>query len=145
MAYAMHLGAGQAAVRQTSWRAGSRRLGATLWLVQGILAAVYLLSGSMKLALPLEMLTAQMPVPGVFVRFLGLAEFSAAFGLILPGLVRIRPVLTSLAASGLVIIMAGATVITVAIGGGATALMPFVLGVLAAFVAYGRTRLAPQR
>jgi hypothetical protein len=56
---------------------------------------------------------------------------------------RIRPGLTPLAAAGLVVIMIGATVLTLATAGFATALMPLVVGLLAAFVACGRWRLAP--
>jgi uncharacterized membrane protein YfcA len=66
-------------------------------------------------------------------------------GLILPGLVRIRPSLTPLAAAGLVIIMIGATVITLVGGDLLAALIPLAVGLLAAFVAYGRWRLAPHR
>ena len=80
-----------------------------LWIVQGLLALIFLFTGGMKLALPLEELTAQLPLPGWFVRFLGVAEVLGAIGLILPGLLRIRPGLTPLAAAGLVIIMIGAT------------------------------------
>jgi hypothetical protein len=68
-----------------------------------------------------------------------------AIGLILPGLLRIRPGLTPLAAAGLVIIMLGATVLGVASGSVAMTLIPLGVGVLAAFVAYGRWRLAPHR
>jgi uncharacterized membrane protein YfcA len=58
----------------------------------------------------------------------------------------VRPGLTPLAAAGLVIIMIGATVITLAGGDVASALIPLVVGLLAAFVAYGRWRLvAPRR
>ena len=66
-----------------------------------------------------------------------------ALGLILPGLTGIRPGLTPLAAAGLVSIMAGATVVTLAMGGPA-ALIPAVVGLLAALVAYGRWRVAPH-
>jgi len=72
-------------------------------------------------------------------------EVLGALGLILPGLLRIRPGLTPLAAAGLVIIMIGATVLTFAADGFAMALPPLVVGILAAFVAYGRWRLAPHR
>ena len=109
-----------------------------LWIVQGLLALIFLFAGSMKLVLPLEVLTAQMPLPGLFVRFIGTAEVLGAIGLILPGLLRIRPGLTALAAAGLVIIMIGATVLTLAIGNVAAALISLVVGLLAAFVAYGR-------
>ena len=109
-----------------------------LWIVQGLLALLFLFSGGMKLVLPLEALTEQMPLPGPFVRFIGVAEVLGAIGLILPGLLRIRPGLTPLAAVGLVIIMIGATVLTLAGGEVVLALIPLVVGLLVAFVAYGR-------
>ncbi|MBA3331289.1 MAG: DoxX family protein [Actinobacteria bacterium] len=116
-----------------------------LWIVQVLLALLFLFTGGMKLVLPIEELTAQTPLPGPFVRFIGVAEVLGAIGLILPGLLRIRPGLTSLAAAGLVIIMIGATVITPMVMDAALALIPLVVGLLAAFVAYGRWRLAPLR
>ena len=116
-----------------------------LWIVQGLLAAVFLFSGGMKLVLPLEMMTGPVPLPGLFIRFIGVCEVLGAIGLIVPGLLRIRPGLTPLAAAGLVIIMVGATVITLIGGDVALALIPLAVGLLAAFVAYGRWRLAPLR
>ena len=116
-----------------------------LCIVQGLLALIFLFSGGMKLVLPLEKLAGPVSLPGFFLRFIGVCEFLGGLGLILPGLLRIRPGLTPLAAAGLVIIMIGATVVTAAGGGGVLALIPFVVGLLAAFVAYGRWRLAPPR
>ena len=116
-----------------------------LWIVQGLLALIFLFSGGMKLVLPLEKLTGPMPLPGLFVRFIGVAEVLGALGLVLPGLLRIRPGLTPLAAAGLVIIMIGATVVTLAGGMVAVALMNVVVALLAALVGYGRWRLAPYR
>ena len=114
-----------------------------LWIVQGLLALLFLFTGGIKLVLPLEVLTEGSPLPGWFVRFLGVAEVLGAIGLILPGLLRIRPGLTPLAAAGLVIIMIGAIVFTLASGDVASALIPLVVGLLSAFVAYGRWRLGP--
>ena len=115
-----------------------------LWTIQVLLALLFLFAGSMKWIQPIEEMTKQVPnMPGWFLRFIGLAEMLGGLGLLLPGLLRIRPGLTPLAAVGLVIIMIGGTVVTVMIGGGAMALIPLVVGILAAFVAYGRWRLAP--
>jgi hypothetical protein len=116
-----------------------------LWIVQGLLALVFLFAGGMKLVLPLEALQGDMPLPGLFVRFIGVAEVLGALGLILPGLLHIRPGLTPLAAAGLVLIMIGATVLTLASGAVAPALIPLVVGLLAAFVVYGRWWLMPHR
>ncbi len=116
-----------------------------LWIVQGLLAALFLFAGGAKLVLPLDQMAGPVALPGWFLRFLGVAEVLGALGLILPGLLRIRPGLTPLAAAGLVIIMIGATVVTLAGGMVAVALMNLVVALLAAFVAYGRWRLAPQR
>jgi hypothetical protein len=116
-----------------------------LWVVQGLLALLFLFAGGMKLVLPLEALKGPVALPGPFLRFIGVAEVLGALGLILPGLLRMRPGLTPLAAAGLVLIMIGATVLTLASGDIAMALIPLVVGLLAAFVAYGRWRLTPYR
>ena len=113
-----------------------------LWIVQVLLALLFLWAGGIKLVLPVEEMTKQMPVPlpGLFLRFIAVCEVLGAIGLILPGLLRIRPGLTPLAAAGLVIIMIGATALTLAGGDVALALIPLVVGFLSAFVAYGRWR-----
>lgn len=116
----------------------SRFLSGTLWTIQVLLAFLFLSSGGLKLVLPIEAMTKQVPLPGQFLRFIGVCEVLGAFGLVLPGLLRIRQVLTPLAAAGLVIIMTGATALTLASAGLALAMMPLFVGVLAAFVAYGR-------
>jgi len=110
----------------------------TLWVIQGLLAALFLFAGSMKLILPIEAMAGPVSLPGWFLRFIGVAEVTGAIGLILPWLTRIQPRLTPMAASGLVIIMSGATAITVIGGPAATAAVPFVVGLLAATVAYSR-------
>ena len=109
-----------------------------LWIIQGLLALLFLFTGGMKLVLPIEVMTQQMPMPGWFLRFIGVSEVLGAIGLILPGLLGVRPGLTPLAACGLVVIMIGATVLTLVAIGVATALIPLVVGLLSAFVAYGR-------
>jgi len=114
-----------------------------LWIVQGLLAALFLFAGVMKFIMPIEEMTKEVPLPGLFLRFIGLAEVLGGLGLVLPGLLRIRPGLTRLAAAGLVIIMMGATVLSLVTMGVVAALIPFLVGLLLVFVAYGRWRLAP--
>jgi len=116
-----------------------------LWIVQGLLATLFLFAGGAKLVLPLDQMAGPVPLPGWFLRFIGVAEVLGALGLVLPGLLRIRPGLAPLAATGLVIIMIGATIVMWAGGMVAVALMNLVVTLLAAFVAYGRWRLAPYR
>jgi DoxX-like family len=82
-------------------------------------------------------------LPGLFLRFIGVCEVLGAAGLILPSLLRIRPALTPVAAAGLVIIMIGATTVTLIGLGAAQAVFPLIVGALATFVAYGRSRIAP--
>jgi hypothetical protein len=120
-------------------------MNSALWIVQGLLAGVFLFAGGIKLVQPLEKLAGPIPLPGLFMRFIGVAEVLGALGLILPGLLRIRPGLTPLAAAGLVIVVIGATAITLAGGDVLPALIPLAVGLLAAFVVYGRWRLAPHR
>jgi uncharacterized membrane protein YphA (DoxX/SURF4 family) len=123
----------------------SRNAGLMMWIVQGLLALIFLFAGGMKLVLPIQALTAQSSLPGLFLRFIGVCEVLGALGLILPGLLHIQEVLTPLAAAGLVVIMIGATVITASGANAAAAIVPLTFGLLLAFLGYGRWQLAPRR
>ncbi|HSU33979.1 MAG TPA: DoxX family protein [Bryobacteraceae bacterium] len=112
-----------------------------LWSAQVLLAALFIFAGVMKFVMPLQEMVKGSSLPAWFLIFVGVAEILGGIGMIVPALLRIWPVLTPVAACGLVIIMAGATVISVPMG--AIALLPFSAGALAAFVAYGRWRLKP--
>ncbi|HEY3042577.1 MAG TPA: DoxX family protein [Vicinamibacterales bacterium] len=116
-----------------------------LWIAQVLLALIFLFAGGAKFVMSVEQMNAgaPMPLPGPFLHFIGTCELLGAIGLIVPGLLRIRPGLTPLAAAGLMIIVSGATVITLAGGQGALALIPLAVAILAAFAAYGRWRLSP--
>ena len=136
---------GQQAMRSSSESHRQHRaMTIALWSVQVVLALIFLFAGSMKLILPIEVMTAQMPLPGLFLRFIGVCEVAGALGLILPGLTRIQRGLTPLAATGLVVIMVGAVVLTFASEGVIWAVVPLVVGALAACVAYGRRSWAAR-
>ena len=115
-----------------------------LWIAQALLALLFLMSGVSKLFSPVELLGDQFaPLPGMFMRFIGAIEVLGAVGLILPALLRTLPVLTPLAAAGLLIEMMAATIFTLIYVDPSLALFPVVAAVLCGFVAYGRWRIAP--
>lgn len=123
----------------------ARGLHIGLWIVQGLLGAAFLMAGGMKLFSPIEVLTAQMPwmqgAMGSLVRVIGASEVLGALGLILPAATRIQPRLTALAAAGLTVVMTLAVATHITRGEGFAP--PLVLGLLAAFVAWGRGVKAP--
>ena len=130
---------------ESSKQSQGKKLYVALWVIQGALALLFLFAGGMKLVLPIAPMAKQAGLPGGFLRFIGVVEVLGGIGMVLPGIARIRTGLTPLAASGLVIIMIGATWITIARVSLVSALIPFVVGLLAALIAYGRWRLAPLR
>lgn len=114
-----------------------------LWTLQILLAALFLFAGGAKFVMPMDQVSQQTHLPVWFIHFIGVAEVTGAAGLILPRLLKIKHGLTPLAAAALVVIMIGATVVTLQGPSPAGALIPLVTGILCAFVAYGRWRLAP--
>jgi uncharacterized membrane protein YphA (DoxX/SURF4 family) len=121
-----------------------------LWILQILLALLFLFAGITKLVLPTEVLTSMGPpnaiqFSGLFLKFIGVVETLGALGLILPGIFRRQQHLTPLAAAGLVIVMIGAVITTIMGVGVSMAISPLVVGLLCAFVAYGRWKLSPLR
>lgn len=114
-----------------------------LWIVQILLALLFVFSGVMKFVMPYADMIKDAPVvlPYAFFLFIGVCEILGGIGLVLPWLTKIKTGLTPLAATLLVIIMVGATVIT-AMGSVAMAIIPLIVGSLCAFVAWGRSRAA---
>lgn len=115
-----------------------------LWTAQVLVALLFLFAGSMKFIMPAEKMQ-QGPIvfPLAFMYFIGLCECLGALGLVLPGLTRVHTELTPLAAAGLTVIMIGATTVTVLGMGVVAAIVPAVVGFVAAWIAYGRTRIEP--
>ena len=121
-----------------------------LWIVAGLMAAIYLLSGFGKLLVPRERMAAMGDAsrwvldfrPGTL-KAIGALEILGAIGLILPALLDIAPILVPLAASGLTLIMAGAVILRIRRGERKTALVDATYLALTAFVAIGRFAWVP--
>lgn len=118
-----------------------------LWILQVILAAMFLMAGFTKVSTPLADLTTMMPwtadVPLAMVRFIGASEILGALGLLLPSLLRIKPVLTPVAAAGLVTVMVLAALFHATRAEFAAIGFNVVLALLAAVVAWGRFKKVP--
>jgi uncharacterized membrane protein len=113
-----------------------------LWFAQGFLALFFIFaSGAPKLVLPAEALPMPIPLPQAFVWFVGACEVLGGLGLILPGLARIQPRLTSVAAACLVALTLCAATYQLVANQPANAVFALAIGLIAAGVAYGRIRV----
>ena len=117
-----------------------------LWTLQVLLGLfMALVSGLPKLILPIDALPMPIPIPGPLLVLVGAAEVAGGLGLILPGILKIRPGLTPLAAAGLGLVAIGGTVYQLAAGEPGNAVFAATIALLCAFVGYGRWQLAPHR
>ena len=124
----------------------SKAMNISLWAVQIILAVAFGIAGVSKSFSPIPDLAAQLGWPGdipeILVRFVGVSELSAAIGLLLPSLLRIKPKLTVWAAIGLVVVMTLALVFHITRGEMFAIPINLGFGLLALFVAWGRSKKA---
>lgn len=116
-----------------------------LWILQVLLALLFIFAGVMKFVMSVEEMNAHatVPLPGLLLHFIGVCEVLGGIGLLLPSLLKVKPGLTPLAALGLAIITGGATVLNLMGPVKVMAAYPFVVCLLCLFVAYGRWRLKP--
>ena len=124
----------------------NRKLNVALWIVTGILAIVFLVASSTKVFAPKEKLAGMGGAasrwvedfsPGAL-KAIGALEFLAAAGLIVPATLGIAPILVPLAATGAVLLFAGAVIMRLRRGERATIIADLVYLAMAAFVAWGR-------
>lgn len=118
-----------------------------LWILQGLLALMFMGAGFMKLTSPIADLATQLPwanqIPEAFIRFIGASELLGGIGIILPSLLRIKPLLTPLAALGLVAIMVFALVFHISREEYSAVGINAVMATLALVVAWGRYKKIP--
>lgn len=124
-----------------------KELNIALWLAQSLLALVFLMAGFMKSTRPIAELATSLPwvneVSAGLVRFIGISELLGGMGLVLPSILRIRPGLTALAASGLALVMVFALIFHIVKGEYNALVINVVLGAIAYFIYWGRTKRAP--
>jgi uncharacterized membrane protein YphA (DoxX/SURF4 family) len=112
-----------------------------LWIVQILIGAAFALAGLMKSVRPIPELAKRMTwvsaVSPATVRFIGVSELLGGIGVIVPWATGIAPVLTPLAAAGLVLVMVLAAIFHLRRREGGVAITA-ILGGLAAFIAWGR-------
>ncbi len=122
-------------------------MNAVLWVIQALLALVFIMTGLMKLTQPKEKLAARMKwtqdVPQSVVRVIGAVEILGGVGVILPYLTGILPWLTPLAAAGLVLAMIGASLTHIRLKEYSHIGLTSLLLVLALLVAVGRFGIMP--
>lgn len=130
-----------------STTSNSKTLNIALWVVQVLLAALYLMAGSTKLFQPIEEMAKMLPwvaeVPSGVVRFIGLSELLGGVGMLLPSILRIQPGLTPIAAVGLAVIQLLAAIFHVSKGETSVIGANILFMAMALFVAWGRMGKAP--
>jgi uncharacterized membrane protein YphA (DoxX/SURF4 family) len=129
---------------QPKARTSIRVANIALWVLQLLMAALFFWHGQFSVFPPADMVAMMNENIGEGLRvFIGVAEILAAIGLILPGLTRILPWLTALAAAGLMIVMGSASVFHLVRGETASAISAFVIFLLVSVIAYTRWKVAP--
>lgn len=113
-----------------------------LWILQGLLAAAFLVAGTLKATQPKEKLLPNFAwvadfSPGM-VKLIGITQLAAALGLVLPALTGIAVILTPLAAVGLGLIMVFAAIYHIRKGEYSSIGVNAVILILAAVIAWGR-------
>lgn len=125
----------------------SKAMHISLWGVQVLLAAMFIISGFMKASMPVEKLSAMLPwansVPVALIKFIGLSELLGGLGLILPSLLRIKPILTIWAGMGLATIMLLAIPFHITRDETSMIGMNAIFMLLSIFVSWGRTKKEP--
>ena len=115
-----------------------------LWIAQVLLGAMFIMIGILKTTSPIDDLVAQGMDYGIgLTRFIGVSELLGGIGLILPSVLRIKPNLTVWAARGIMLIMLLAVGYHLFTSDYVGSVMPLVLGLIAFFVAWGRSKKVP--
>ena len=125
----------------------NKTINISLWIAQGLLAAMFIMAGAMKATQPLEALAESLPwvttTPLALVRFIGISELLGGIGLLLPSILRIKPSLTVWAAVGLAVVMVLAAGFHASRGEFSAIGANAMFMAIAVFIAWGRSKKAP--
>lgn len=118
-----------------------------LWIAQILLSVSLIWAAYVKLFQSIERLEVMWPWTGEvspeLVRFTGIIDLLGALGVLLPALFRFKTILIPIAAAGIVLLMISASIFHICRGEASQIWFNLVFGAVAAFVAYGRFKLAP--
>lgn len=129
----------------------NKGLNIVLWIAQILLGAAFLMAGVMKSSQPIEELSQTVPwtaqVPMLLVRFIGVTEFLGGLGILLPSLLRIKPILSAYAALGILVVMVLAFIYHLVLSEFNALPINLVFGAIAFFIYWGRSKkvLIPSR
>jgi putative oxidoreductase len=130
-----------------STRKPYKGLNIALWIGQVFLAGMFIMAGIMKVSQPIDQLSQMLPwtaqIPEILVRFIGISEALGAVGLLLPALLRIKPVLTPIAATGLALVQLFAIAFHLSRGEAPAIVINIILLLVAVFIAWGRFKKVP--
>lgn len=122
----------------------TKTINASLWVLQTLVATMFVVTGFMKIFQPIEPLSAMLPWTGqvspFMVRGLGIIDLLGGIGIFLPSLIRIKPQLTVTAAIANIFLMIGAIVFHIARGEASVIGFNIILIFILAFIAWGRSK-----
>ncbi len=125
----------------------STGLNITTWALQALMALLFLMGGLYNISQPIEVLAPKMSYVNYFpiwaVKLIAASEVLGAIGLLLPDILRIKTILTPLAALGLALVMLFATIYHITHGEANEAPMTIVLGIIVSFIAWIRYKKIP--
>lgn len=113
-----------------------------LWILQILLAALFMWHGSLFLIPPPELVEImEKELPRWFRLFLGTAEVLAGVGLTLPGIIRVLPRLIPVTAASCMVVMVSATVYHSMRGETSSAVVTLILLAILGFLVYMRWKI----
>jgi uncharacterized membrane protein YphA (DoxX/SURF4 family) len=131
----------------TNHQKSSKTLNVFLWIAQVLLAAIFIWGSWMKFFTPVGKLSIMWPwvaqIPTGLLKFTATVDLLGGLGLILPALLRIRPILTPVAAIAIIVLMLVSSIFHITRGEASVIGANIFFALMAAFIAWGRLKKVP--